>query len=82
MRHDGSTAREWAYEEFGHADLGDSRRTARLVRMAASLEKKPGGKVLTVFRSNAEQQGAYDLLGNEHVRGDAMLAAVEAATID
>lgn len=82
MRHDGSTAREWAYEEFGHADLGDSRRTARLVRMAASLAEKPGGKVLTVFRSNAEQQGAYDLLGNEHVRGDAMLAAVEAATID
>jgi len=48
-------ARAWAYEEFGHAELGDTRRTARLVRMAASLAERPGGKILDVFRSNAEQ---------------------------
>jgi len=81
MRDEGRTTREWAYEEFGHTDLGDARRTARLVRMAAALAEQPGGKVLTVFRSNAEQQGAYDLLGNARVRSDAMLSAVEAATV-
>jgi hypothetical protein len=48
-------AQDWAYEEFGHASLGDARQTARLVRTAASLAEEPGGKVLTVCRSNAEQ---------------------------
>jgi hypothetical protein len=81
MRDKGRTTREWAYEEFGHTDLGDARRTARLVRMAAALAEQPGGKILAVFRSNAEQQGAYDLLGNERVRSDAILLAVEAATV-
>jgi hypothetical protein len=80
---DGSTSREaraWAYEEFGHAELGDSRRTARLVRMAASLAERPGGKILDVFRSNAEQQGAYDFLSNEKIRSGDMLDAMGAAT--
>jgi len=81
MRGESRAAREWAYEEFGHADLGDARRTARLVRMAASLAEQPGGKVLSVFRSNAEQQGAYDLLGNPEVRSESLLAAVEEATL-
>jgi hypothetical protein len=61
-----------AYEELGHAQLGDSRRTARVVRMAASLVEQPGGKVLDVFRSSAERQAAYDLLGNAQVRQDAV----------
>ena len=37
--------------------------------------------MLTVFRSNAEQQGAYDFFGNERVRSDAMLSAAKAATV-
>lgn len=74
-------ARDWAYEEFGHAELGDTRRTARLVRMAASLAERPGGKILDVFRSNAEQQAAYDFLGNEKVRSADILDAMQAATV-
>ncbi|WP_437950476.1 transposase DNA-binding-containing protein [Sorangium sp. So ce296] len=31
-------ARRWAYEEFGHAELGHARRTTRLVRMATAAE--------------------------------------------
>lgn len=73
-----SEARAWAREEFGHAELGDPRRTARLVRMATSLAESPGGKIVEVFRSNAEQQGAYDLLANQRVHSDALLAAVRA----
>jgi hypothetical protein len=73
--------RAWAYEELGHAELGDTRRTARVVRMLESLAAHPGGKVLDVFRSSAEQQGAYDLLSNEKVRGDDLLAAVQIATV-
>lgn len=49
--------------------------------MAAALARQPGGKVLDVFRSSAERQAAYDLLGNAQVRQDAMLAAMETATV-
>ena len=71
--------REWAYDEFGHAELGDVRRTTRLVRMAASLAERPAGKVLEVFRSNAEQQGAYDFLSNENFRIKDLLLAAQTA---
>ena len=82
MRNEAQLAtREWAYEEFGHAELGDSRRTARVVRMVAALAEQPGGKVLDVFRSSAEQQAAYDLLSNSHVHQEAMLAATATATV-
>jgi hypothetical protein len=81
MREDSRTIRWWAREEYGHAELGDPRRTNRLVRMAASLAERPGGKILDVFRSNAEQQGAYDLLSNVRVTREAMLAAAETATL-
>src|ERR1700677_1661189 len=82
MRTEGERAtREWAYEEFGHAELGDARRTARVVRMVAGLAEQPGGKVVEVFRSDAERQAAYDLLGNAHVRQEAMLSAMETATV-
>ena len=37
MREGSREIREWAREEFGHAELGDPRRTDRLVRMAAAL---------------------------------------------
>ena len=48
--------------------------------MAASLAERPGGKVLDVFRSNAEQQGAYDFLSDENVRVEALLDAARTAT--
>jgi hypothetical protein len=54
--------RAWALEEFGAADLGDERRTSRLVSMAEQTLRKPGGKVSAVFLSAAERQGAYDFL--------------------
>lgn len=73
-------ARDWAYEEFGHAELGDSRRTARLVRMLATIAERPAGKVVEVFRSSAERQGAYDLLSNDAVRSSALLASIQEAT--
>ena len=36
--------------------------------------------MLDVFRSSAEQQGAYDFLSNESIRAEAMLRAMEEAT--
>src|SRR5579871_5716997 len=62
----------WAREHFGKVDLGDARRTARLVRMAASAAASPAGTVTEVFQKDAERQGAYDLLESEHVDADAL----------
>jgi hypothetical protein len=52
---------------FGDARLGDARRTARLVKMAARAAENPGGKLSDVFGSARELDAAYDLVESEHV---------------
>ncbi|WP_139016278.1 transposase DNA-binding-containing protein, partial [Pseudoalteromonas sp. TAE79] len=32
----------WAKQQFGKSDLGDPRRTARLVKLASTLANEPG----------------------------------------
>jgi hypothetical protein len=66
----------WALEEFGRAELGDRRRTARLVQMATRAAESPAGKVSEVFANGAEQQGAYDFLECKHVSTNALVKAV------
>jgi hypothetical protein len=62
-----SSAAAWADEEFGHADLGDRRRTTRLRKMATQAALFPSGKVSEVFQDDAERQGAYDFLESSHI---------------
>lgn len=57
-----SESEAWAAETFGMAELGDVRRTRRLVQMAATAADRPGGKVTQVFACDAARQGAYGLL--------------------
>ncbi len=73
-------AEAWARDEFGTTQLGDVRRTARLVAMAREAAKHPAGRVSRVFKRAADRQGAYDFLESEHVDGGAILDAVVAAT--
>jgi hypothetical protein len=77
---DHECARDWAEDVFGHADLGDSRRTRRLVRIATEAAEQPGGKVLEVCRTSATRQGTYDFLSNESVSPAAVQDAVTKAT--
>jgi hypothetical protein len=72
-------ARRWAREEFGGAALGDERRRARLVSMAAGAAQRPGGRVSEVFLSSAERQGAYDFLESSHVEPAPIAAAIASA---
>ena len=37
---------EWAEKTFGEANLGDPRRTSRLVKLAATLANTPGKPLL------------------------------------
>src|SRR4051812_24278357 len=71
----------WAEETFGRVELGDTRRTARLVTMAKAVAERPCGKVAAVFSSDREREGAYDFLENEHVSPEEITSGVAAATV-
>lgn len=75
-----SSAEAWAEEEFGHADLGDRRRTRRLTSMAAQAALFPSGKVSEVFQVDAQRQGAYDFLESPHVDAAAIIEAMGLAS--
>jgi hypothetical protein len=77
---DEECVREWAESVFGHADLGDSRRTRRLVRIATDAARRPGGKVLEVCLTSATRQGAYDFLSNAAISPEAVQDAVTTST--
>jgi hypothetical protein len=74
-----NAVRSWAEEVFGQADLGDSRRTRRLVHIAAEAAARPGGRVLEVCRTGASRQGAYDFLSNTSIAPADVQAAVTRA---
>ena len=79
---DGREVRDWAREEFGGAQLGDRRRTTRLVSMAAAIASKPSGRVSSVFCRAAERQAAYDFVESEHVDEAAILESAVRACVE
>jgi len=54
-----SAPAQWAQDEFGFAQLGDQRRTERLVNIATNLAAKPGGTLPQAFPDWAELKAAY-----------------------
>jgi len=72
---------DWAQEEFGHAELGDRRRTRRLVDMAAGAARQPAGTVTAVFQDSAEREGAFRLLESDRVAVDPIAEASHQATL-
>lgn len=73
-------SRSWAQSEFGHADLGDVRRTARLVDLAAEAAGRPAGTVTKACTSSASREGAFRLLENDAVHPAAVREAMTLAT--
>jgi Transposase DNA-binding/Transposase DDE domain len=73
-------AASWGSEEFGGVDLGDSRRTRRLVLMAARAHASPHGRVSAVFGDEDELEGAYDFLENRKIDTAEILAGPVRAT--
>jgi hypothetical protein len=71
----------WAEQEFSHAQLGDARRTQRLVRIAARAAEHLGSLLTEVFADQqAERAAAYDFLENPAVHPDAIAWAHHRAT--
>jgi len=67
---------EWARDHFGDLELGDARRTARIVEMARTAARRPAGRVLDVYLTSADRQGAYDFLENTAVKSAAMVDGI------
>lgn len=66
----------WALEQFGHADLGDLRRTRRLVMLAGEVARRPSGIVSRACETAASREGAFRLLENRKVCPASMREAV------
>lgn len=64
---------EWAQRELGGAELGDARRTKRLVRLGASLAEESHGTLPQSLHNWAELKAAYRLLGEPDVDYDSIL---------
>lgn len=75
-------ARSAAFELFGHAKLGDARRTKRLVQITEGVLSHPGGMISGVFATAAARCGAYDFIENQQVDPGAILEAAVIATAD
>src|ERR1700722_18020069 len=75
-------ARQWAANEFGKADLGDARRNARLIAVAAEACERPSGKVASVFQTDRELQATYDFLENDLVPAEEVTASLVSATVE
>ncbi|MFO0645151.1 MAG: transposase DNA-binding-containing protein [Polyangiales bacterium] len=74
--------KDWAREEFGQAVLGDLRRTARAILIAARLLAHAAGTVTAAFGSLAERRGAYDFLACPSITVALLAAAIWAPARD
>ncbi len=71
----------WADVEFGNADLGDVRRTARLVQLATVLGAQPSASLPDATDDPATLKAAYRFFDNDYVRAEAMLESHVQSTL-
>jgi len=64
----------WAQAEFHDLELGDARRTQRLIKLVDDLSARPTGSIPQACGGWAETQAAYRLLAHEAVTGEQVLA--------
>jgi hypothetical protein len=55
----------WARQEFESLELGDARRTQRLIRLVDDLSAQPTGSIPLASGGWAETKAAYRLLDND-----------------
>jgi transposase-like protein/transposase Tn5 family protein len=72
----------WAVREFAEAELGDARRTQRLITVATQLAQQPGASFPEACGSGAALKATYRLLGNEAVAPAELLASHVGATYE
>jgi len=69
-------AAQWAEQQFGHCQLGDKRRSRRLVQVATALAQNGGGNLCAATRGfEAAKEAAYRLIRNPSVNAEAIMEA-------
>lgn len=68
-------AKSFGEMNFGHAQLGDARRTKRLVALVDQMCQRPGGTLPRKFRSPADLRAFYRLMRADDVTHEAILGA-------
>ena len=73
---------DWSRQMFGECDLGDARRTERLVSVAARMSKQMGRSLAKSCEGDsAALLGGYRLLRNDDVKPEAIRAGGFAAVV-
>ena len=75
-------AEAWAVETFGAAELGDVRRTDRLVKIASVLGENPSVSLPASMRNWADTHAAYEFLGNPAICHEQIMTPHFAATYE
>jgi len=70
----------WAAYEFAEADLGDARRTQRLVNLAETLGQRPTASLPEACGDAATLKAAYRFFDNDDIPADAILTSHVQAT--
>jgi hypothetical protein len=78
----GRTDESWAVTEFAEAELGDARRTQRLIRMATVLARQPMAGLPEACGNPAELKAAYRFFANEAIAPAELLAGHVSATYE
>jgi hypothetical protein len=73
LRRAHAPAGEWTLEEFGAADLGDERLTARLLTLAGDFYAKPHAQIPQACGSRAKTKAAYRFFAHANTTMDAIL---------
>ncbi len=72
----------WAAQELAYTDLGDPRRTRRLIQMVEDFAAQPGASVPQACGTRAKTKAAYRLWDDEYVTPDAIQASHRASTVE
>jgi hypothetical protein len=72
----------WAVTEFAEAELGDARRTQRVISLATVLAQHPDAGLPEACGSQAALKAAYRVFANEAIAPAELLASQVAATLE
>ena len=75
-------AAAWAITEFGHAELGDDRRTERLLMIATAFAQQPTAPIPQACGPGPAIQGAYRFFENDAVDSEAIREAHHQMTLE
>jgi hypothetical protein len=78
----GDVEHEWVNDEYEDAELGDRRRSNRLVLMAQAMAESPATSFPKVFTEDADLEGAYRFFNNRRISPESILRPHVMRTIE